>query len=128
MVLIPSPPKRLHDQKQWLVSRGKSNIAPRAARTCGRCLGLHLLGIARGTVSRLPSNTSTAQAKADPARYCVLIGNLRARARQSPNHYRARIELTLTKFRNLPEGFALRPGMRALCDIKIGRRWILDYC
>jgi hemolysin D len=48
-------------------------------------------------------------------------------ARQSPTHYRARIELKETNFRNLPEGFALRPGMRALCDIKIGRRSILEY-
>jgi hypothetical protein len=32
-----------------------------------------------------------------------------------------------TQFSNLPEGFALRPGMRAVCDLKIGRRSILEY-
>ncbi len=52
---------------------------------------------------------------------------LKKEARQSPTHYRARIELKETKFRNLPEGFALRPGMRAVCDIKVGRRSILEY-
>ncbi|MBV9202380.1 MAG: HlyD family type I secretion periplasmic adaptor subunit [Alphaproteobacteria bacterium] len=52
---------------------------------------------------------------------------LKNQARQSPTHYRARIELTQAKFRNLPEGFALRPGMRVVCDIKVGRRSILDY-
>ena len=52
---------------------------------------------------------------------------LKAQAKQSPIHYRARIELLETKFRNLPEGFALRPGMRVVCDIKVGRRSILDY-
>jgi HlyD family secretion protein len=52
---------------------------------------------------------------------------LKTQARQSPTHYRARIALSETKFRNLPEGFALRPGMRVVCDIKIGRRSILEY-
>jgi len=52
---------------------------------------------------------------------------LKKEARQSPTHYRARIELTETKFRNLPEGFAMRPGMRVVCDIKVGRRSILEF-
>jgi hemolysin D len=52
---------------------------------------------------------------------------LKKEARQSPTHYRARIELSETKFRNLPDGFALRPGMRVVCDIKVGRRSILEY-
>jgi hemolysin D len=52
---------------------------------------------------------------------------LKTQARQSPTHYRARIQLRETKFRNPPEGFALRPGMRVVCDIKIGRRSILEY-
>jgi HlyD family secretion protein len=45
----------------------------------------------------------------------------------SPIHYRARVALTQTRFRNLPQGFALRPGMRLVADIKIGRRSILQY-
>ncbi len=52
---------------------------------------------------------------------------LKAQVRQSPIHYRARIELRESKFRNLPEDFALRPGMRVVSDIKIGRRSILEY-
>ena len=52
---------------------------------------------------------------------------LKTQARQSPIHYRARLELRETRFRNLPDGFALRPGMRAVADIKVGRRAILDY-
>jgi hemolysin D len=48
-------------------------------------------------------------------------------ARQGAVHYRARIALSTTKFRNLPAGFGLRPGMRVVCDIKIGRRSILQY-
>jgi hemolysin D len=46
---------------------------------------------------------------------------------RTPIHYRARVALTETKFRNLPQGFALRPGMRLVVDIKIGRRSILQY-
>jgi HlyD family secretion protein len=46
---------------------------------------------------------------------------------RGPIHYRARVALTETKFRNLPQGFALRPGMRLVADIKIGRRSVLEY-
>jgi hemolysin D len=46
---------------------------------------------------------------------------------RSPIHYRARVALAETKFRDLPQGFALRPGMRLVADIKIGRRSILQY-
>lgn len=52
---------------------------------------------------------------------------LKTQARQSPIHYRARLELRETRFRNLPEGFMLRPGMRVVAHIKVGRRAILDY-
>jgi hemolysin D len=52
---------------------------------------------------------------------------LKTQAKQSPVHYRARLELRETRFRNLPDDFALRPGMRVVADIKIGRRTILDY-
>ena len=38
---------------------------------------------------------------------------LKTQAKQSPVHYRARLELRETRFRNLPDDFALRPGMRA---------------
>ena len=52
---------------------------------------------------------------------------LRTQEKQSPIHYRARFELRETRFRNLPDGFVLRPGMRVVADIKVGRRAILDY-
>jgi hemolysin D len=52
---------------------------------------------------------------------------LKTQAKQSPIHYRARLELLETRFRNLPDGFVLRPGMRVVADIKIGCRPILDY-
>ncbi len=48
-------------------------------------------------------------------------------AGRGPIHYRARVALTETRFRNLPSGFALRPGMRLVADIKVGRRSILQY-
>lgn len=52
---------------------------------------------------------------------------LKSSMRQSPIHYRARIELTDMHFRNLPPGFSMRPGMRLVADIKVGRRSLLEY-
>ena len=52
---------------------------------------------------------------------------LKTQAKQSPIHYRARFELREIRFRNLPDAFALRPGMRVVADVKVGRRAILDY-
>ncbi len=52
---------------------------------------------------------------------------LKTQAKQSPIHYRGHMELRETRFRNLPDRFSLRPGMRVVADIKVGRRPILDY-
>jgi HlyD family secretion protein len=52
---------------------------------------------------------------------------LKTQAKQSAIHYRARFELHETRFRNLPDGFTLRPGMRVVADVKVGRRAILEY-
>jgi hemolysin D len=52
---------------------------------------------------------------------------LKNQAKQSTIHYRARVEVTETKFRNLPDGFELRPGMRLVGDTKVGRRSVLEY-
>ena len=52
---------------------------------------------------------------------------LKSQVRQSPIHYRGRIEVTKTEFRNLPDGFMLRPGLRLVGDIKVGRRSIIEY-
>jgi hemolysin D len=52
---------------------------------------------------------------------------MKSAARESAIHYRAQVELTEPKFRNLPADFALKPGMRLVADIKIGRRSVLEY-
>lgn len=52
---------------------------------------------------------------------------LKPMERASVIHYRARVELTNTRFHNLPPGFVLRPGMRLVADVNIGRRSILNY-
>jgi len=52
---------------------------------------------------------------------------MRTQMRQSAIHYRGRVEVSRTEFRNLPEGFALRPGMRLVGDLKVGRRSVLEY-
>jgi hemolysin D len=52
---------------------------------------------------------------------------LKADQRANPLHYRVRIDVTDAHFRNPPEGFMLRPGMRLAGDIKVGRRSVLEY-
>jgi hemolysin D len=52
---------------------------------------------------------------------------LKSATRGGTIHYRAQIGLSETNFRNLPPDFALRPGMRIIASIKIGRRSVLDY-
>lgn len=52
---------------------------------------------------------------------------LKSATRESTIHYRAQVELTDPKLRNLPPDFALKPGMRLVGDIKIGRRPVLEY-
>jgi HlyD family secretion protein len=52
---------------------------------------------------------------------------LKSSGRESAIHYRAEVELTDTNFRTLPNDFALRPGMRVVADMKIGRRSVLEY-
>jgi hemolysin D len=52
---------------------------------------------------------------------------MRTQMRQSAIHYRGRVEVSRAEFHNLPEGFALRPGMRLVGDIKVGRRSVLEY-
>lgn len=47
---------------------------------------------------------------------------------QNPNRfYRARIDLTEVKLRNVPDDFALVPGMTVTSDIVVGRRTIISY-
>lgn len=42
-------------------------------------------------------------------------------------YYRARILIDQYKFRNLPKGFHLTPGMPVTADIKVGRRTMMQY-
>ncbi len=83
-------------------------------------------GLALGTLTRL---TPDVLADENPRETAANMNTpeLKAQARQSTIHYRARIEVTRTQFRNLPEGFALRPGMQLVADIKVGRRSVLEY-
>jgi HlyD family secretion protein len=83
-------------------------------------------GVAYGELTALTPDTlnddnarETGEAAASP--------ELKAQAKQTATHYRARFELRETRFRNLPDGFALRPGMRVVADVKVGHRAILDY-
>ena len=83
-------------------------------------------GLAHGTLKTLTPDTIEDSSARETAEDMTAPG-LKTQMRQSPIHYRARIALTETKFRNLPQGFELRPGMRLVADIKIGRRSILQY-
>jgi len=83
-------------------------------------------GLAKGTLQTLTpdvlnddNSRETAENMSSP--------EMKTQARQSPIHYRARIVLDKTEFRNLPDGFELRPGMRLVGDIKVGRRSVLEY-
>jgi hypothetical protein len=83
-------------------------------------------GLAYGELTALTPD-ALSDANAREAGEEAASPELKTQAKQSPIHYRARFELRETRFRNLPDGFALRPGMRVVADIKVGRRAILDY-
>ncbi|MBP2434251.1 HlyD family type I secretion periplasmic adaptor subunit [Bradyrhizobium elkanii] len=83
-------------------------------------------GLAYGELKALSPDTLGDENRPDEAEEASERG-LKAQERQSAIHYRARIELLETKFRSLPPGFVLRPGMRAVADIKVGRRSIIEY-
>jgi hemolysin D len=83
-------------------------------------------GLAHGRLQSLTPDTLEDDSARETAEDMTTPG-MKQQARQSPIHYRARIAITETKFRNLPEDFAIRPGMRLTGDIKIGRRAVLDY-
>jgi len=83
-------------------------------------------GLARGTVQTLTPDVLNDENKNETAED-MSAPDMKTQARQSPIHYRARIIIDKTEFRNLPDGFQLRPGMRLVGDIKIGRRSVLEY-
>jgi hemolysin D len=83
-------------------------------------------GLAHGVLRTLTPDTIEDSSARETAEDMSAPG-LKTQVRQSPIHYRGRVALTQAKLRNLPPGFELRPGMRLVADIKIGRRSILRY-
>lgn len=83
-------------------------------------------GLARGTVQTLSADVLNDENSRETTED-MSSPELKTQARQSPIHYRARIAIDKTEFRNLPDGFELRPGMRLVGDIKVGRRSVLEY-
>jgi HlyD family secretion protein len=83
-------------------------------------------GLAEGVLKTLAPDTVEDGGNGETGGAAAALG-AEAQIPRSPIHYRARVALTETRFRNLPQGFALRPGMRLVADIKIGRRSILQY-
>ncbi len=83
-------------------------------------------GLAHGVLKTLAPDTIEDDSARETAEDMTVPG-LKTQIRQSPIHYRGRVVLTPSKFRNLPPDFELRPGMRLVADIKIGRRSILHY-
>jgi hemolysin D len=83
-------------------------------------------GLAHGVLKTLAPDTLEDSSRRETAED-MASSDLKTSARQSPIHYRARVELDEPRFRNLPQDFALRSGMRLVADIDVGRRTILEY-
>jgi hemolysin D len=78
-------------------------------------------GLAHGILERLTPDTVEDRSPRQAA------DDMTASDKKAPIHYLARIRLVDDEFHNLPKDFELRPGMRLVADIKIGRRSILQY-
>jgi membrane fusion protein, hemolysin D len=83
-------------------------------------------GMAYGTLKSLGPDTISDENPRETTQDLANPG-LKPAARESAIHYRAQVELTEPKFRNLPDDIALRPGMRVVADIKVGRRSVIEY-
>ncbi|MGH7096536.1 MAG: HlyD family type I secretion periplasmic adaptor subunit [Stellaceae bacterium] len=83
-------------------------------------------GLVRGVLKTLAPDTEPDKNLAETAQD-IDTPQLKQAERESPIHYRARVELTHSELRNLPPGFVMRPGMRLVAEIKIGRRSLLQY-
>lgn len=83
-------------------------------------------GLTHGVLKTLGPDTVADENPRETAEDMTGAG-MKPSARESAIHYRAQVELTDSKLRNLPENFALRPGMRVVADIKIGRRSVIEY-
>ncbi|MFE0759172.1 HlyD family type I secretion periplasmic adaptor subunit [Inquilinus sp. NPDC058860] len=74
-------------------------------------------GTASGTVRTISQDSFASNARDDK-------GNVDAAA---PSVYRARIRLTDTTLRSVPDTFRLLPGMTLTAEIEVGRRRVLSY-
>jgi hemolysin D len=83
-------------------------------------------GLAYGTVKALTPDTVQDRNPRETAED-MSAPDMRMQQRESPIHYLARVTIARKNFRNLPQGFALRPGMRLVGEIKVGRRSLLEY-
>jgi len=83
-------------------------------------------GMAYGRLLSLTPDVIPDQNAAETAEN-MSASEMKSQMRQSAIHYRGRVAVSRTEFRNLPEGIALRPGMRLVGDIKVGRRSVLEY-
>ena len=83
-------------------------------------------GSAEGVLRRLAPDTLTDDNPREAAD-SMTAPSFKSAARGGTIHYRAQVDLVETQFRNLPADFGLKPGMRIIASIKIGRRSVLDY-
>lgn len=83
-------------------------------------------GLAHGTVQTLTPDVLTDENSRQTSED-MSAPDMKTQARQSTIHYRARVQITNAELRNLPDEFHLRPGMRLVGDIKVGRRSVLEY-
>jgi hemolysin D len=83
-------------------------------------------GLAYGELTAITPDTLNDENSRETAEEMSAPG-MKSQVRQSTIHFRGRIELRETKFRNLPDSFVLRPGMRVVADIQVGRRSLLSY-
>lgn len=83
-------------------------------------------GLVRGVLKTLAPDTEPDRNLSETAED-INSPQLKQTERESPLHYRARVALTRRELRNLPPGFVMRPGMRLVAEIKVGRRSLLRY-
>jgi hemolysin D len=83
-------------------------------------------GLAHGTLRALTPDVLSDDNSRETSENMNAPG-LKSQERESTIHYRGRIEINETRFRNLPDGFVLHPGLRLVADVKVGRRSVLEY-
>lgn len=84
-------------------------------------------GSAYGTLVALTSDTTADNPITEESAAAGSQGNPSRSNGGSRRYYRARIAIDREEFRNLPEAFQFRPGMKASVDIKVGLRTVAAY-